>query len=242
LLVGHTDTSADPAYNDPLSLERADAVAQYLQEDFNPWLKRYDSSVAQEKRWSKREDVLMISNFPGFDTLQRPICNAGQRRWRQHGHQRHLPSVRAEFAAGHRSERRRVIDGFHLASSRFGQFARAHQRRARAACANPRSLSPQYVHPARRWTTYRRRIRLEFWVTGVRGNTADLPLKVTQVARQGDPRTGDGTVPAISAEFPAVSAPLGRFSFPNAAHAECFKNAPFASQVEQSVRTLYGMA
>lgn len=71
LIVGHTDTSGDPSFNDPLSLERANAVAQYLQEDVDAWTHRYDSSVPNVKRWSSREDTLMIANFPGFDS--RPV-------------------------------------------------------------------------------------------------------------------------------------------------------------------------
>jgi outer membrane protein OmpA-like peptidoglycan-associated protein len=46
LVVGHTDTSADPATNDPLSVERAEAVAQYLAEDVDAWLARYGSKVS----------------------------------------------------------------------------------------------------------------------------------------------------------------------------------------------------
>jgi len=79
-------------------------------------------------------------------------------------------------------------------------------------------------------------------LTGQRGNTADLQLKVTQTARQGDPRTGDGTVPAISALCPAVQNPLSRITFPNVAHSECFKNQAFRDQVEADVRTLFGLA
>lgn len=79
-------------------------------------------------------------------------------------------------------------------------------------------------------------------LTGQRGNTADLQLKVTQTARQGDPRTGDGTVPAISALCPAVQNPLSRITFPNVAHSECFRSDTFRDQVEADVRTLFGLA
>lgn len=67
LVVGHTDTSADPATNDPLSVERAEAVAQYLAEDVDAWLARYGSKVPEKKRWSRREDLFMIASFDGFD-------------------------------------------------------------------------------------------------------------------------------------------------------------------------------
>lgn len=79
-------------------------------------------------------------------------------------------------------------------------------------------------------------------LTGQRGNTADLQLKVTQTARQGDPRTGDGTVPAISALCPAAQNPLSRITFPGVAHSECFRSQTFRDQVEADVRTLFGLA
>jgi len=67
LVVGHTDTSADAATNDPLSVERAEAVAQYLAEDVDAWLARYGSKVSAKKRWGRREDLFMIASFDGFD-------------------------------------------------------------------------------------------------------------------------------------------------------------------------------
>ncbi|MEM6296328.1 MAG: OmpA family protein [Myxococcota bacterium] len=61
LLAGHTDVTGEPAYNDPLSLERADAVAAFLQDDVGGWLQWYEPSVPVEKRWGAYEDSRMLS-------------------------------------------------------------------------------------------------------------------------------------------------------------------------------------
>jgi hypothetical protein len=60
LIVGHTDTTGQPSYNDPLSLERAEAMLAFVTDDVEAWLARYDPSVSFEKRWGKHEDALMI--------------------------------------------------------------------------------------------------------------------------------------------------------------------------------------
>jgi outer membrane protein OmpA-like peptidoglycan-associated protein len=60
LVVGHTDTSGQAGYNDKLSLERADSVAQYLTDDVDGWLTRYGQGVAEKKRWGSAEDLMMI--------------------------------------------------------------------------------------------------------------------------------------------------------------------------------------
>jgi outer membrane protein OmpA-like peptidoglycan-associated protein len=70
LVVGHTDTSADPATNDPLSLERAESVIAFLRQDIDTWLKRYDSKIAAKHRWGSNEDQQMLLSLPGM--LQRP--------------------------------------------------------------------------------------------------------------------------------------------------------------------------
>jgi hypothetical protein len=70
LVVGHTDTSGDPATNDPLSLERADSVIAFLRQDVDTWLKRYDSKVVAKHRWGSNEDQQMLLSLPGM--LQRP--------------------------------------------------------------------------------------------------------------------------------------------------------------------------
>jgi outer membrane protein OmpA-like peptidoglycan-associated protein len=68
LIVGHTDTTAEPAVNDPLSLDRAKSVKQYLEDDVDAWLKNYDEGVSQKKRWGAREDRLMMLKLEGYAT------------------------------------------------------------------------------------------------------------------------------------------------------------------------------
>jgi outer membrane protein OmpA-like peptidoglycan-associated protein len=60
LIVGHTDRAGTPQYNDPLSLERAEAVAAYLKDDVDAWLAWYGSGKPGEKRWGADEDRAMI--------------------------------------------------------------------------------------------------------------------------------------------------------------------------------------
>ena len=64
LLVGHTDTAGRPSYNDPLSLERAEAIAAYLTDNVGEWLKWYELGVSEEKRWGTSEDLLMLRALP----------------------------------------------------------------------------------------------------------------------------------------------------------------------------------
>lgn len=68
LIVGHTDATGDPSYNDPLSLERADAVAAYLKDNVEAWLAWYDSGAPFEKRWGAHEDNMMLLALPDFAT------------------------------------------------------------------------------------------------------------------------------------------------------------------------------
>lgn len=60
LVVGHTDTSGEPDYNDPLSLERAEAMAAFLHDDPDPWLAWYEADKPSPKRWGAHEDGLML--------------------------------------------------------------------------------------------------------------------------------------------------------------------------------------
>ncbi len=61
LIVGHTDTTGDPDYNDPLSLERAKAVQAFLADDPAPWLDWYDDSHPTAKCWGSYEDGKMLA-------------------------------------------------------------------------------------------------------------------------------------------------------------------------------------
>jgi outer membrane protein OmpA-like peptidoglycan-associated protein len=69
LLVGHADRSGSVAYNDTLSLDRADAVAAFLKDDVEGWFKWYGAGVANEKRWGKREDRLMLAELADATVL-----------------------------------------------------------------------------------------------------------------------------------------------------------------------------
>lgn len=60
LVVGHTDTTADAATNDPLSLERAESMIAYLRDDRDTWISRYSSSIPEKRRWGRSEDLLML--------------------------------------------------------------------------------------------------------------------------------------------------------------------------------------
>ncbi|MBW8888470.1 MAG: peptidoglycan-binding protein [Fibrobacteres bacterium] len=63
LVVGHTDTSGKDDYNLALSLERAAAVAAFLTDDADAWLKFFDNPAA-EKKWGLREVQAMLSALP----------------------------------------------------------------------------------------------------------------------------------------------------------------------------------
>jgi outer membrane protein OmpA-like peptidoglycan-associated protein len=63
LVVGHTDTSGEDAYNLTLSLERADAVAAYLKDDVPAWDKFF-SNPDDGKRWGTREIQHMMTVLP----------------------------------------------------------------------------------------------------------------------------------------------------------------------------------
>jgi outer membrane protein OmpA-like peptidoglycan-associated protein len=60
LIVGHTDLAGGAAYNDQLSLERAQAAAAYLTDDVAAWYEWYGGDKPSDKRWGAAEDELMI--------------------------------------------------------------------------------------------------------------------------------------------------------------------------------------
>jgi outer membrane protein OmpA-like peptidoglycan-associated protein len=59
LVTGHTDTTGDDAYNQALSRDRAQAIADYLTDDADGWLAWYDAPV-WSKRFGTREDQMML--------------------------------------------------------------------------------------------------------------------------------------------------------------------------------------
>lgn len=79
LVVGHTDTSGDPAYNDTLSLERAQAVVAYLRDDVEAWLAWYDDSKPVKKRWGAVEDERMFRRVRDGQALSKEAIRAYQR-------------------------------------------------------------------------------------------------------------------------------------------------------------------
>lgn len=65
LVVGHADTAGGPAYNDKLSLDRAEATIAYLKDDVEAWYEFYNDSDPK-RCWGKVEDHLMITAMPDF--------------------------------------------------------------------------------------------------------------------------------------------------------------------------------
>jgi outer membrane protein OmpA-like peptidoglycan-associated protein len=63
LVVGHTDTTGEPDVNDPLSLERAEAVSAYLRDDVDAWVANYEELVPNSRRWGSNEDLLMLDEI-----------------------------------------------------------------------------------------------------------------------------------------------------------------------------------
>lgn len=61
VVVGHTDTTGEPDFNDPLSLERAESVAAFLGDDAPAWLRWYEPGIPAAKRWGPYEDATMLT-------------------------------------------------------------------------------------------------------------------------------------------------------------------------------------
>jgi len=63
LVVGHADAVGGAAHNLELSADRAQAVAAYIRDDADAWMRFYDHPTASA-RWGTREDQLMLSALP----------------------------------------------------------------------------------------------------------------------------------------------------------------------------------
>jgi hypothetical protein len=74
LIVGHADTAGGRALNDALSLERAENMAAFLQDQVEIWLKMYDEPLPISRRWSAHEDALMLRALP--DVEQKPAAES----------------------------------------------------------------------------------------------------------------------------------------------------------------------
>jgi hypothetical protein len=65
LVSGHADRAGAEAHNLDLSVERAQAIAAFLQDDVDDWLPRYQSGQRQSLTWGTREDQHMLSLVTG---------------------------------------------------------------------------------------------------------------------------------------------------------------------------------
>lgn len=59
VITGHADRAGDTGYNRKLSEARAQAVGQFLYDDVDAWLSRYEAQ-AVSARWGAREDLHML--------------------------------------------------------------------------------------------------------------------------------------------------------------------------------------
>ncbi len=61
LVSGHADRAGSAGHNLDLSVERAQAVAAFLQDDVDDWVGRYQVGKFKSAVWGAREDQLMLS-------------------------------------------------------------------------------------------------------------------------------------------------------------------------------------
>jgi outer membrane protein OmpA-like peptidoglycan-associated protein len=76
LVSGHADRAGTTTHNLALSIERAEAVAAFLQDKVDDWLPRYKAGHQKSKVWGVREDQYMLSLVPAADGkpyLARPL-------------------------------------------------------------------------------------------------------------------------------------------------------------------------
>lgn len=67
LAVGHTDTTGNANRNRSLSLQRAEAMIQFITDDVDGWLGYYSKGTDFSRRWGPEEDLAMLSALPPGD-------------------------------------------------------------------------------------------------------------------------------------------------------------------------------
>ena len=67
LVSGHSDRAGSAAHNLSLSVERAEAVAAFLQDKVDDWLPRYKAGHQKSTAWGVREDQYMLSLVAASD-------------------------------------------------------------------------------------------------------------------------------------------------------------------------------
>src|SRR5262249_46267357 len=64
LVSGHADRAGSAAHNLALSVDRAQSVAAFLQDDDDDWMSRYEAGAHHSAVWGTREDQHMLSAVP----------------------------------------------------------------------------------------------------------------------------------------------------------------------------------
>lgn len=102
LILGHTDTTADDAYNLDLSVERAESIRAYLKDDVAAWEAWFGDGKPAQKRWGNREVTSMIKALPCEQTV------AGFQAW---SNEKRGTDLKVDGAAGPKT-RKALIEAY----------------------------------------------------------------------------------------------------------------------------------